>query len=102
MRIDTSGNTAYRTELYELAGRATGESTKVGGIDASCRFTLDMLGDPGVGGDRGALEVLVELLEDERLPDDVAAELASAFDDVDAIEVDYQPARSSLAAPSED
>ena len=46
MRIETSGDYAWRTDLYDSAGDALNESTRSGAIDASCEFTRQML--PGL------------------------------------------------------
>jgi hypothetical protein len=43
MRIRTSGNYEWRLGLYDDVGALLDESTRSGGIDASCEFTQQML-----------------------------------------------------------
>jgi hypothetical protein len=101
MRINTDGNKSYRDDLYEDTAEAFGEGTKSGGIDAACRYALEMIGDPGRVGDPGALQEVVNLLEDPRIPDDVAVEIASALS-AEGIDVTYRPAAAGYVTPSQD
>lgn len=43
MRIRTNDKFAYREDLYKQVAEMLGESTKSGGIDASCEFTRHAL-----------------------------------------------------------
>lgn len=43
MRINTSGEKDYRTDLYERTAERFGVGTKSGGIDAACEFSSQML-----------------------------------------------------------
>lgn len=43
MRINTSGEKEYRTDLYEQTAERFGVGTKSGGIDAACEFSTQML-----------------------------------------------------------
>ena len=43
MRIETTGDYAWRTDLYDNAGDALGENTRSGAIDSACEFTTEML-----------------------------------------------------------
>ncbi|MFC6907242.1 DUF7692 domain-containing protein [Halalkalicoccus tibetensis] len=43
MRINTDGKYAWRTDLYDRVGEQLGENTRSGAIDASCKFTHEML-----------------------------------------------------------
>ena len=43
MRIETTGDYAWRTDLYDDIGDRLGESTRSGAIDASAEFTRQML-----------------------------------------------------------
>ena len=43
MRIETSGEYTWRTDLYDAVGEQLGESTRSGAVDASCEFTRQML-----------------------------------------------------------
>lgn len=50
MRIETGGDYAWRTDLYEDVADALEENTKVGGLDAAAELVLELLGKPGVPG----------------------------------------------------
>ena len=43
MRIQTDGNYAWCTDLYDDVGRLLDESTRSGAIDGACVFTRQML-----------------------------------------------------------
>ena len=43
MRIETSGEYAWRTDLYDTAGDQLNENTRSGAIDSACEFTQEML-----------------------------------------------------------
>ena len=43
MRIETSGEYAWRTDLYDDVGEQLDEPTRSGAIDTSCEFTRQML-----------------------------------------------------------
>ena len=43
MRIETTGDYAWRTALYDDVGDRLGENTRSGAIDASAEFTRQML-----------------------------------------------------------
>jgi len=43
MRINTSGEKEYLTDLYERTAERFGVGTKSGGIDAACEFSAQML-----------------------------------------------------------
>lgn len=43
MRIETTGDYAWRTDLYDDVGDQLGENTRSGAIDASAEFTRQML-----------------------------------------------------------
>jgi hypothetical protein len=47
MRIRTSGDYDWRTDLYDDAGEQLGEPTRSGAIDGACEFTRRML--PALG-----------------------------------------------------
>lgn len=57
MRIETSGNYAWRKDLYDRAGEILGEGTRSGAIDESCRFVVQMIGDRT---SKGALQEALE------------------------------------------
>lgn len=48
MRIETSGDYAWRTDLYDSVGDRLGESTRSGAVDGACEFTREMLGNLSV------------------------------------------------------
>jgi hypothetical protein len=43
MRVRTSGNYEWRTDLYDRTADRLGEGTRSGGIDGACEFTRQML-----------------------------------------------------------
>ena len=43
MRIETTGDYTWRTDLYDDVGDRLGENTRSGAIDASAEFTQQML-----------------------------------------------------------
>lgn len=43
MRIETSGEYAWRTDLYDAAGDQLGENTRSGAVDSACEFPRAML-----------------------------------------------------------
>lgn len=43
MRIETSGEYAWRTDLYDAVSEQLDEPTRSGAIDTSCEFTQQML-----------------------------------------------------------
>ena len=43
MRIQTSNNYEWRTDLYDRTADRLGEGTRSGGIDGACEFTREML-----------------------------------------------------------
>ena len=43
MRIKTSGEYEWRTDLYDAAGDQLGENTRSGAVDGACEFTQQML-----------------------------------------------------------
>lgn len=43
MRIETSGDYAWRTNLYDDVGEQLGEPTPSGAVDGACEFTRQML-----------------------------------------------------------
>jgi hypothetical protein len=43
MRIETSGEYGWRTDLYDDVGGLLGESTRSGAVDGACEFTKQML-----------------------------------------------------------
>lgn len=43
MRIKTSGEYAWRTDLYDAAGDQLGENTRSGAVDSACEFTREIL-----------------------------------------------------------
>ena len=43
MRVNTADSYAWRLDLYDDVASMLGESTRSGGIDASCEFTRQML-----------------------------------------------------------
>ena len=45
MRIETSGDYAWRTDLYDDVGTRLGENTRSGAVDGACEFTREMLGN---------------------------------------------------------
>ena len=45
MRIETSGDYVWRTDLYDDIGNRLGESTRSGAVDGACEFTREMLGN---------------------------------------------------------
>lgn len=45
MRIETSGDYAWRTDLYDSVGDRLGENTRSGAVDGACEFTREMLGN---------------------------------------------------------
>lgn len=94
MRIRTDDNHAWRRDLYDDAAEALGEGSRTAGLDAAAELVLELRGKPGVPGD-GALGDLPELLEDPRIPDDVAGELAEVLS-VGPWRIAYEPAESRL------
>lgn len=63
MRIDTSGDKSWRSDLYERTAENLGENTKVGGIDAACE----------------EINLLLQRLEDAADHPDMTPELADAL-----------------------
>lgn len=102
MRIETSGNYSWRADLYDDVAEALDEGTRSGGLDAAAELVLELLGKPGSSAP-GALEDVAALLEDDRVPDDVAGEIAAALsnDELD-VRVEYRPAASRLDPPGDD
>ena len=45
MRIETSGDYEWRTDLYDDVGDQLGESTRSGAVDTACAFTHEMTGN---------------------------------------------------------
>lgn len=45
MRIETSGDYAWRTDLYDDIGNRLDENTRSGALDGACEFTREMLGN---------------------------------------------------------
>lgn len=43
MRIQTTGDYDWRTDLYDRTADKLGEGTRSGGIDGACEFTCQML-----------------------------------------------------------
>ena len=43
MRVNTADSYSWRLDLYDDVAELLGESTRSGGIDASCEFTRQML-----------------------------------------------------------
>ena len=43
MRIETTGDYAWRTNLYDDVGEQLGESTRSGAVDGACESTRQML-----------------------------------------------------------
>ena len=43
VHIKSSGDYAWREDLYDRVGRRLGEKTKAGAIDGACEFTEQML-----------------------------------------------------------
>lgn len=43
MRIETSDEYAWRTDLYDTAGDRLSEKTRSGAIDSACVFTREMI-----------------------------------------------------------
>jgi hypothetical protein len=43
MRIETSGDYAWRLDLYDNVGEQLGEQTRSGAVDGACEFTRQML-----------------------------------------------------------
>lgn len=43
MRIETTDDYAWRTDLYDDAGDLLGEKTRSGAVDGACEFTRQML-----------------------------------------------------------
>jgi hypothetical protein len=43
MRIQTSDDYEWRTDLYDRTADRLGEGTRSGGIDGACEFTREML-----------------------------------------------------------
>lgn len=43
MRIETSGEYAWRIDLYDDVGGLLGENTRSGAVDGACEFTKQML-----------------------------------------------------------
>lgn len=78
MRIETKGDYAWRRDLYDNGAEALGESTRSKGLDAAAELVLELLGRPGSPGG-GALQDVAELLKDDRVPDDIALEIAAAL-----------------------
>jgi hypothetical protein len=72
MRIETSGEYEWRTDLYDAAGDQLGENTRSGAVDSACEFTREML---------PALERAVE-------HPDMTEELAEVLS-TQAVEVEY-------------
>ena len=73
MRIETSGEYAWRTNLYDDVGDLLGEPTRSGAVDGAAEFTKEML---------PALERAVE-------HPDITEELADILS-TSAVEVTYQ------------
>ena len=46
VHIRSSGNYAWREDLYNRVGKQLGETTKAGTIDGACEFTEQMLPNP--------------------------------------------------------
>lgn len=67
MRIESSGEYSYRKDLVDDVGDVFGENARSKAIEAACHFALDMLGDPSISGDAGALGRAVE--HDDMTPD---------------------------------
>lgn len=66
MRINTNGEKAYRSDLYERTAERFGVGTKSGGIDAACEFSTQMLRN------------LEQAAEHEDMTEDLAAVLSTA------------------------
>lgn len=77
MRIDTSGRKEYRKDLYDRAGGVVGEKTRVGAIDVSCRFAIQMIGD------RSKKGKLQEALEHEDMTPELASILSTQWADLE-------------------
>lgn len=43
MRIETSGEYAWRIDLYDDVGELLDENTRSGAVDGACEFTKEML-----------------------------------------------------------
>jgi hypothetical protein len=43
MRIETSSEYGWRTDLYDAAADLLGKSTRSGAVDGACEFTTGML-----------------------------------------------------------
>jgi hypothetical protein len=71
MRIETSGEYAWRTDLYDDAGDALDEPTRSGAIDASCEFTQAML------------PALAEAVEHEDMTKELAEILSTRVVDIE-------------------
>lgn len=78
MRINTDGRFSFRTDLYDDAAEALGESTRSAGLDAASELVLELLGKPS-SPSAGALDRVATALEDDRVPDEVAHEVAEAL-----------------------
>ena len=76
MRIETTGDYSWRTDLYDDAGDALDENTRSGAVDGACEFTTEML------------PALAEAVEHPDITEDLAAVLSTR-----AVEVEYRVER---------
>lgn len=73
MRIETTGDYAWRTDLYDDAGDTLDENTRSGAIDGACEFTCQML------------PALAEAVDHPDMTEDLAAVLSTSV-----IEIEYR------------
>lgn len=99
MRIRTDGNYTWRPDLYDDAAELLNEGTRVGGIDSSCHLVLELLGKPGTS-TPGGLERVATLLQDDRIPDELALEIAEALSK-GPIDVDVETRSTELSVVDE-
>lgn len=83
MRIRTDGEYAHRADTIEEAADAWG-CNKTRAVLLSCELAEQ------------ALTELPALLEDDRLPPEVAADLAEQLDALRHVDVDYEPPTASV------
>ena len=76
MRIETTGDYEWRTDLYDEAGDALGEKTRSGAVDGACEFTTAMI------------PALRRAVEHPDMTEDLAAVLSTR-----AVEVEYRVER---------
>lgn len=68
MRIQTSDDYEWRTDLYDRTADRLGEGTRSGGIDGACEFTLEMFDNLEEAVEHPDMtEELAEVLSTERV-----------------------------------